>query len=200
VTGKFGLAPPFRERGGYGPALIDDAELREVTELAKRAVRAMNITHGASGVELKFTPQGLRVIEVNGRLGGWVDDLAMRSTGFSPGELTVRSALGRSVAPPPSGSSGRIAYHYLVIPPVSAHRVRRIVGTSRVRDAPGVDRVEMLAGVGDSTSWRLGTASSVAAVTGMVQTYEELIGVVEHVEQAQWIEYDSVDGRGEQQV
>jgi biotin carboxylase len=191
VTGKFSLAPPFRERGGYAPALIDDAELREVIDLAKRAVRAMNIRHGASGVEIKFTQSGLRVIEVNGRLGGWVDDLAMRSMGFSPGELTVLSALGRSITPPPTGTGERIAYHYLVIPPVSARRVRSIVGPSQVRCAPGVDRVEVLAGVGSSTSWRLGTASSVAAVTGVVRTYRELTEVVERIEQARWIEYDS---------
>lgn len=191
VTGKFGLAPPFRERGGYGPALIDDAELREAVDLAKRAVRAMNIRHGASGVEIKFTPQGLRIIEVNGRLGGWVDDLAIRSMGFSPAEFTVRSALGMPMTPPPAGSSGQIAYHYLVIPPFSARRVRSVAGTSQVRRVPGVDRVEVLAGAGRSTIWRLGTASSVAAVTGVVKTYRELAEIVEHIERARWIEYDS---------
>lgn len=189
VTGKFGLAPPFRERGGYGPAWIDPAEFAAAIDLAKRAVRAMNIRYGASGVELKFTPLGLRVIEVNGRLGGWVDDLAMRSAGFSPAELTVRSALGRTATPPPSTPGGPIAYHYLVIPPVSARRVRS-VESSRVRNAPGVDRVEVLSKPGHSASWRLGTASSVAAVTGLVRSQHELAKVVDLIERTNWIEYD----------
>lgn len=79
VTGKFALAPPLRERGAFMPATLSEAETKAVAALAASAVLALGIRYGASHTEVKLTPDGPRVIEVNGRVGGLSNTLASRS-------------------------------------------------------------------------------------------------------------------------
>lgn len=191
VTSKFALAPPFRERGGYGGrSVVADHEVKEVAELACQAVHALGIRTGIADVEIKLTPAGPQVIEVNGRLGGWVDDLAVRSNTSNPVDIAIRSALGRPVPSLDLGSDGPIAYHYLVVPPLGASRVRAIRGISGLRAVPSVQWVSVLTDVGSSVDWRIGARSNAAAVLGAVDTHEQLADVVDRIERVDWIEYD----------
>jgi formate-dependent phosphoribosylglycinamide formyltransferase (GAR transformylase) len=190
ATSKFALAHPFRARGGYGGrSIVPDAEFQAVRELACRAVRAVG-AHGIADVEIKLTPSGPRVIEVNGRLGAWVDDIAVRSQTSDPAQIAVRAALGRPVEAPVDQKSGPIAFHYLVLPPVTARRVRAIRDVQALRRLPNVDRVSILAEPGARVDWQLGTIGNVAAVTGTTRTHEELAETVSAVEGTDWIDYD----------
>ncbi|MFC1410263.1 acetyl-CoA carboxylase biotin carboxylase subunit family protein [Streptacidiphilus sp. N1-12] len=190
VTSKFALAEPFRERGGYGArSMVDETGLKEVQELACRAVKALNIRTGLADVEIKLTAAGPRVIEVNGRLGGWVDDLAVRSHTAAPVDLAVRSALGREVGPP-TGGDGPIAFHYLVVPPIGATRVRRIGDSAPLTRLAHVDRVAVLAEPGASADWRIGAPASVAAVLGTAEDHGQLAETVAAIERTDWIDYE----------
>lgn len=194
VTSKFALAPPLRERGGYGGrSVVPEPELRRVREVACRAVRALNI-HGVADVEIKLTNTGPRVIEVNGRLGAWVDDLAVRSHTADPADVAVRAALGRdyeiSCAKPDPTGDGPIAFHYLLVPPVGVRRVRSIRGVAGLRQLPHVDRVSVLAYPGADADWRIGARANVAAVLGSVRDHEELACTVAAIENVDWIDYE----------
>ena len=114
VCGKFAPAEPFRSRGAYSPPNLPAEETERAADLAARAVRAVNIRHGVARVEIKLTEDGPRVIEVNGRVGGSVDHLAVRSGVQSPAAAAVSYALGGKpgvgrVPPPCPG----VVYHYL---------------------------------------------------------------------------------------
>ena len=195
VTSKFQLAEPFRERGGYGPGSMVSGETREkASELGCRAVRELGIRHGIADVEMKLTPTGPQVIEVNGRLGGWVDDIASRSQAANPALAAVRTALGRSVALPPASSPSRIAFHYLIMPPMSAVAIESIGRPAALRQIYGVEGVTLHKDQGDSIDWRCGTSTSVAAVTGLVDTREELAETINSIESLQWIQYRMVNG------
>lgn len=193
VTSKFALAEPYRERGGYGQAsTVPAAEMRSAQDLACRAVGALGIRTGIADVELKLTPAGPRVIEVNGRLGGWVDDLAVRSATADPADTAVRAALGRPpAAPPPARSDDAVAFHYLVMPPVTAHRVREVrEGLFKLRERPEVERVSITTRPGASADWRHGTDGGVAAVLGTAATHDRLADLVAEIECTDWIDYD----------
>ncbi|MFF7814223.1 acetyl-CoA carboxylase biotin carboxylase subunit family protein [Streptomyces sp. NPDC007945] len=190
VTSKFGLAEPFRERGGYGGfSVVPEHEERQVRDLACRAVRALNV-HGVADVEIKLTPAGPRVIEVNGRLGAWVDDLAVRSGTSDPAGIAVRAALGLPYDTPDVKKDGPIAFHYLVVPPRGARRVRAIRDVGALRRLPRVRRVSVLAEPGADVDWRIGARGNVAAVLGTTDTHEELAATVAAIENADWIDYD----------
>lgn len=190
VTSKFALAEPFRERGGYGGfSVVPEAEEREVRDLACRAVRALNI-HGVADVEIKLTADGPRVIEVNGRLGAWVDDLAVRSGTSDPAYVAVAAALGLPYETPEVKQGGPIAFHYLTVPPVGARRVRAIRGVSALRRLAHVDRVVVLAEPGADVDWRIGARGNTAAVIGSAATHEELAATVAAIESVDWIDYE----------
>ncbi|MEU8045634.1 hypothetical protein AB0B71_16015 [Micromonospora echinofusca] len=192
VTSKFALAEPFRERGGYGGrSFVEDPLVAEVEALACRAVEAVGVTTGIADVEIKLTAAGPRVIEVNGRLGAWVDDLAVRSGFADPADVAVRAALGRPFEarrrPAPDSP---IAFHYLLVPPVHARRVRSIQNVSALRRVPRVGRVTVLTAPGEPADWRLGAAANAAAVTGAAASHAELADTVAALEGVPWITYD----------
>jgi len=83
VTGRFPLARPFRETGMFIPADLPQAQQAVVLEVATAALRALGVQTGCFHTEIKLTPSGPRVIEVNGRLGGGVPDMLFQASGVS---------------------------------------------------------------------------------------------------------------------
>ncbi len=190
ATGKFALAAPFRERGCYIPPHENADEVDEIKALAARAVSAVNIRSGIADVEIKLTPTGPRVIEVNGRLGGWVDDVAIRSGATSPALIAVKAALNIPIPLEDVKTASRIAFHYLVIPPVTASRVRSIDEAGHLRSIKNVERVSVLASTGMDVSPARGTNSSVAELIGSADSYADLQRTVDAIEGMSWITYE----------
>nr|BFD80629.1 hypothetical protein StreXyl84_00300 [Streptomyces sp. Xyl84] len=192
TSSKFTLAEPFRERGAFGSRPVEDAALvAEVEALACRAVEAVGVTVGIADVEVKLTADGPRVIEVNGRLGAWVDDLAVRSECSVPARVAVRAALGLPFegrnAPMPDSP---IAFHYLLVPPVGVTRVRDIHAVPALRRVPHADRVTVLTSPGSPAGWEIGAAANAAAISGTVATHTELADTVAALEEVRWITYE----------
>lgn len=190
TTSKFALAEPFRERGGYGSrTVLPSSEIRAVQDLACQALRALGIRLGVADVEIKLTAGGPRIIEVNGRLGAWVDDIAVRSGTADPAGAAIRCALGQDPGLAVPRDDGPIAFHYLVLPPVRATRIRAVRDADALRRIRHVSRVSVLGRPGDEVDWRLGTRT-VASVQGVVSDHQELADVVREIEHAEWISYD----------
>lgn len=158
-------------------------------DLACRAVRALNI-HGIADVEIKLTASGPRIIEVNGRLGAWVDDLALRSHSSDPGDIAVRAALGQAYETPDVKKDGPIAFHYLIAPPRQARRVRSIHDVDVLERLPNVHQVSVLKEPGATVDWRVGGRGTVAAVLGSTESHEELAETVTRIEHTDWIAYE----------
>lgn len=88
--------PPYFEEVGHtvdgGDPLLSDPAVRRVLAGAHAA---LGITDGATHTELKLTPAGPRLIEVNGRLGGdLIPYLGLRTTGIDPGLAAAAVACG----------------------------------------------------------------------------------------------------------
>ncbi len=81
ITGRFPLAPPFRETGFFIPASIAPGQQAELLDLAGETLRALGLEVGAAHTEIKLTSEGPRVIEVNGRIGGGVPDMLRLADG-----------------------------------------------------------------------------------------------------------------------
>ena len=78
--------------------------------MASAAIEALDVHSGCLHTEIKLTPEGPRVIEVNGRIGGGVPEMLYRAAGVKIVELTLQLALGESIVingpgEPPSESA-----------------------------------------------------------------------------------------------
>jgi biotin carboxylase len=102
ITGKFPLADPLRETGYVVPCTLAGDVRRQVLELTTAGLRALGVRHGTTHVEVKLTPAGPRIIEVNGRLGGYVADIVRRARGFDLVRATLAAALGHAADVPPA--------------------------------------------------------------------------------------------------
>jgi biotin carboxylase len=194
VTSKFALAPPFRERGGYGARSAEPRDvIDQVRELGCSAVKALGIHTGIADVEIKLTPDGPRVIEVNGRLGAWVDDLAVRSGAADPVDIALRVALGDpiEVKTDDDAYDARIAFNYVFVPPIDAEFVAAVDNSAvqRLRRQAGVDRVTVLQEVGAPVHWRTGAAGFAAFASGVVDELDDLARTITLLEQESPVSY-----------
>jgi biotin carboxylase len=119
VTRKYlGREPVFEETGhciDAGDDLMHDEDLIEVVTAGLKAI-AFGI--GVAHVELRCTPRGWTIVEINARQGGdLVPHLLELATGISLPQVAAALACGRSPALEPTRSqAAAIRFHY---PPVS---------------------------------------------------------------------------------
>jgi hypothetical protein len=137
ITGKFPLISPFREVGHYWPSQLTSDEATAVARLTEAAVRALGVSTGVTHTELKLTPAGPRVIEVNGRMGGLVNVLATHALGLNLVEIVGRLALGETVVPPPLPAD-RVTFLHHTPAPTDACRLESTIGAAAVRVLPDV--------------------------------------------------------------
>jgi predicted ATP-grasp superfamily ATP-dependent carboligase len=196
TTGKFSHAPPFRSRGCFLPSHVDAATAGELYVTAEAALRALGITDGIANVDLKLTPDGARVVEVNGRLGGNVDVLMELAGGPSILPLVFRLALGEEMAADPSvarvveGSWTRVGYFAWVQTPMSATRLRGVEGLEDVAALPHVTSVVRNQRQGDALDWAFGGRSNVCAVFGAVENVADLAAARDQIDATITLAYD----------
>jgi biotin carboxylase len=122
---------------------------------------------------MKFTPDGPRIVEVNGRIGGGIPEMVELAGGNeSILRLAMELALGvpRLVQPRYS----RIGWWRALTPPVSANRIEAITGLEQLKHLPGVDHVIVNRGAGEAVDWRQGYRDFVVQVYGSGRDYEEV--------------------------
>lgn len=169
VTGKFALAPPFRETGNLQPALVEGACASRVEQLAVAAAEVVGVVDGVLHTEIQLTERGPVVIEVNGRVaGGGIDELHRDRTGVSLRQLAARAALGTLASGDlPRKATAGWHYRYFLQPPTDARRVRSLAGLDRLVAEPGVQRVAVAKERGSALDWRLGSQEFVLSVGGV---------------------------------
>lgn len=149
VTGKFPLTPPFRESGQFWPALLDPADRAAVLDLTTRAVQALGVRVGLTHTEIKLTGRGPRIIEVNGRLGGHVHELARRACGADLVRLAARLALAKPAAVDELVPSGGVHFQRHGLAPSQAGTFLGVHGAAEVRAMPGVSGYRGFTRVGE---------------------------------------------------
>ena len=193
VTGKFRLADPFRETGNFLPHLLDPVTADAVVEMALRAARALRVRTGALHIEVKLTPDGPRILELNGRVGGGsIDALFAMVHGPTLTELAATVAAGRSVDPGTLDSRlapDSFAYAHFTQAPTDAVALEGIAGLDTVGGLDGVVATTVNRTVGDPLDWRVGSQGYVVAVRGLAADRDELGRVPAQVGEALDITY-----------
>lgn len=175
LTGRFPLAPPFRETGSFLPAAVPDPE--PVLAMATAAAAALGARHGALHTEIKLTGAGPRIIEVNGRIGGGIPGLLQRVGGPPLVRLAMRAALGLPVeesalalVPGPP-----VAFTAWWPAPEGASALAGVDGLDAVRELAGVDEIRLNRQPGEPVDPREGgILGAVVAVDGLVADHAAL--------------------------
>lgn len=176
VTGTFPLATPFREPGQFWPCPLPREEQDLIFEMTRYAISALGITNGISHTEIKLTDDGPRIIEVNGRLGGFRADLALRHCGLDLIKDAAEIALGRADSANPILADGRpgVTYSYSSLPPGDARELVSITGRASVLRAPGVEAYHRFYGNGAKLAAD-GRSDPVDVILGHAPSFQEMI-------------------------
>jgi biotin carboxylase len=188
VNGRTPPADPFRETGFFIPSALEADVERAVLEVAARAAHAVGVTTGCLHTEIKLTPSGPVVIEVNGRVGGGVPELLAAATHEHVLSMAMRLALGESIVLEGPLHCECVAFLLYVQAPPELRVVTSIVGLDAVRALRGVDEVVLRRGPGERVDWREGNHGHVLSVFGTVDDHDELRRVIRLVASALCIE------------
>jgi biotin carboxylase len=161
VSGRFRLAEPFRETGMVMPAQLPASVLDSVHDIASRALLAVGVNSGATHTEIKLTPEGPQVVEINGRLGGDVGRLTELSSGTSAVELALRAACELPFSQPHPTAVAGVS---MLVPPIEATGLNSRVPAKELRSIDGVVAVEVHSRPGDAVDYRTGWWAHVACV------------------------------------
>jgi hypothetical protein len=189
VTGKFPQLTGFREVGDFWPPALDESERWGVEALAEAALRALGVRCGITHTEVKLTPSGPRIIEVNGRLGGDVNALSLAAYGIDMTAVAARVALGLPVSLPPRQLSG-VVYNVSAIAPATAGTLVSVTGAAQVRRDPAVAAYRRFVAPGSPIE--PGTALDL--VTGRADSHAELPDAVRSVLRNLSYEFGRADG------
>lgn len=144
VTDKSVLGEPcFIETGHMFPAALDDATETEVRRVAVAALEALELDNTVAHTEVKITPNGPRLVEVNPRpAGNQITELIRRVTGIDLPEVHARIALGEQPALERTDTGVGSAAVSFLLPP-RAGVVAEIGGLPEVERTADVVECEM---------------------------------------------------------
>lgn len=191
VTGRLPAAKPFRETGLIIPSDFEPSLIDAIADVATKAIVALGIRTGCLHTEIKVTDKGLRVIEVNGRIGGFVAPvLALACPGVDFFAISQRLALGHHIAYEQLLPTELVGYVTVGQPPIGARRVLNVVGLDKVAEYPGVTSVSMDRKQGDEVDWRKGSHEYVFTVLGTAPGHNEVRAMREFVDEEVTVTYE----------
>ncbi|GIG71594.1 ATP-grasp domain-containing protein [Phytomonospora endophytica] len=140
VTRKhLGPEPHFVEIGHDFPAALDALEREAICDAALEALRVLGLGWGPAHVELRRTPDGYRIVEVNPRLaGGMIPRVVEEACGIDMVQHVVAKAVGRETTPRPTRARSASIRFLLAGRP---GRLAEVGGVERARLVPGVTEV-----------------------------------------------------------
>lgn len=174
LTGRATLAEPFRETGNFIPANLSQQTADAVLAHATAAIAAMGTTTGAVHTEVKLTPDGPRVIEVNGRIGGMIAELLALGGGHSLLEIACRVALGERLRFESLLQCPRVAYSLIGVPPIGATRLVQLTGLQELRHTPGIEEINVHRQAGDPVDWRDGYDGRLYLLYGVADDHQAM--------------------------
>jgi biotin carboxylase len=195
VTDRLVPSWPLRETGSVLPSSLPEHAQRLATRVAARALDALGAARGAFHVELKPGDPLPEIVEVNGRLGGFIARLVRYGTGQDLGRAALACALGRDEEL--SLSWRRCALVLLFQPPAGARRVSRAPGPREARRLPGVVAVDAIAPEGTPVDWRAGSNEAAAKIWLTADDHDELHRRLTGMTQFLASRFEFADGSGQ---
>lgn len=189
VTGRGALAEPFMETGNFIPAQLPAGLDTQVIDLAGQAIAAIAPRTGCFHTEIKLTPDGPRIIEINGRIGGSIPELFQLAGLPSLLNIACRAALGLPIAVDQWPAPRRIGYSLVQPPPVWASRLSRLDHVEDVSGIPGVDAMSVNRLPGAKIDWREGYEGRIYLVYGAADDHDAMWAARRRIQETLTVEF-----------
>jgi biotin carboxylase len=172
ITHRTPQAWPCRETGPILPSPLPVERQHELIAFTNQVLDALGGYRGMYHVEVKPSPSGLEVIEVNGRIGGYIAKAVHYGTGQDLARLGLASVLGQASTLQLDWQ--QCVYALLFQAPAAARRIVRSPSRRELRRLPGVIAIESVSAAGAEVHWRTGTLGLVASVWLTADDHTEL--------------------------
>jgi len=192
---KLPLVGGYLETGDIGPSGQPTSIRESVIAVVDRALDGLGVVDRVTHTEVRFTTSGPQVIEVNGRLGGYVQGLTARVTGHDVCRIALDVAVGADVYSGPTLDDANMAESAAGVLLVPLHTADPAVprhATRVLRALEAVDAVEVPSPVSrhfrTACAW-LGGATPDDVARAIVRAAEALAGDEElrSVVDGQWL-------------
>jgi biotin carboxylase len=195
TTGKFPLATPFRETGQFWPARLADGVQSRVQDLASAAIKALGVERGVLHTEVKLTTGGPRIIEVNGRLGGHIEELCTRAGVESAVLIAAKIALGvavdvHEIAP------RRVYWQHNAVAPRTPCTFRQVTGVADTLASEGISQYRAYVSAGDALEGGVQT-QMIDILCGEAQTHASMLEDLHRARSKLTFSFEFADGTRE---
>ncbi|MFI6093783.1 acetyl-CoA carboxylase biotin carboxylase subunit family protein [Streptomyces sp. NPDC051218] len=181
VTGKLPFRPPFRELAHIWPAPLDDADRKPVLDLCIAALTALGVRQGLTHVEIKLTESGPRLIEVNGRLGAYFQEMSWAVGGPNLVQWAGRLAFDEDVRSEPLAFD-KVVFAHFEKAPDGATAVLSATGATEVRKLPGCRLYRPCATVGPDPDGDM-SMMDLDLFCGVADDYDEMFAMIAEVQE-----------------
>ncbi|GLV87982.1 hypothetical protein Slala03_76710 [Streptomyces lavendulae subsp. lavendulae] len=192
ATGKLPLLPPFRETGQFHPCGLPALEEEAVLDLATAAAQALGVTEGVLHTEIKLTADGPRVIEVNGRIGGYIHELYSRVWATDVVELVTRAACDAPWELPAAPQKG-VHFQHTSQPHPHATRFLGVDNARAVSRMAGVTGYRRLAQPGSTLPTDHRT-HDLDLLSGWAPSHDRMLALLDECRGTLAFEFESPDG------
>ena len=182
VAGHFIPAPPFRGTGSFIPSDLDDADTKAVLEATEAAIAALHVEEGFTDTDVIMTPDGPRVLEVNGRIGGQIPTLVQMAGAPALLPEAMRVALRLSDGDIAAFPTDQVPFCAMYQSPMEAQCLVELTGLDVVAQLPGVTRIVADRRAGDVIDWRTGTLSRLFTTYGVADDHDHLYHLYQQIQ------------------
>ncbi|MFF7983326.1 acetyl-CoA carboxylase biotin carboxylase subunit family protein [Streptomyces sp. NPDC007901] len=193
VSGKLPLVRPFRQPGRFWPHHLPDTDERAVLALVTGALTALGVQHGLTHTEVKLTPAGPRLIEVNGRLGGHVNGMARTACGVDLVRAAARYALGRDPGLAPLRPD-RVHFQHNGLAPTKPCRLLGVHGAAQLRRREGISGYRTFVRLGEQLPGGVMT-HELDVIWGVADDHDSMVRLIERALETLSYEFAFADGR-----
>lgn len=181
VAGHFIPALPFRGTGSFIPSDLGDGHTKAVLDATDAALVALHLEEGFTNTDVIMTPDGPRVLEVNGRIGGQIPTLLQMAGALPLLPEAMRVALRLSDGDIVPLQTDRVPFCAMYQSPMEARSLVELNGLDVVAELTGVTRVVADRRAGDVIDWRQGTLSRLFTAYGVADDHDHLYHLYQQI-------------------
>ncbi|MBU6496752.1 MAG: ATP-grasp domain-containing protein, partial [Acidobacteria bacterium] len=182
ITGRTPPAWPFRETGFFIPAQLEAKDQLAVLDVTTSALESLGVENACSHTEVKLSPTGPVIIEVNGRIGGGVPEMIERATNQDFLGAAMDISLGREPQVSSLAGTQQLAYLLYVHAPDDVKQLARVDGLEALAEVEGVEEIILNRSMGDLLHWSDGNHGHVYSVAGSVQSHDDFRRILHEVD------------------
>lgn len=179
ITDQKHKEPPYFTDCGYSqPSTLPPAVVEEIRKIAIDANLAIDNFQGSSCTEMIITKEGPKVVELGVRLAGDFMTTAMvpLSNGVDMPGAVIKIALGESIDVEPLFNKGSCVRYFMK---ERVGTIKDIIGVSEAKNIKGVQKVEILKGIGEEATPLRKSSDRLGLVIAQGDTAEEAIRIAE---------------------